>query len=553
MKVRYGTFIVSLIMVIFTIHNNIFSVSSLGLDENIISSETQDEKEILTDIVSSDLWFSGYMLELDNIQDFEKMKQNLQNCISLLCAYNDDGAEAFLGVREYDADIVDIHKAGTYNIELSFFIDDDEVGDNYELSPDIQQVSIPVCVSRADDFELFHARSTELSHIIYCLKDLNEQSEVYMYNSSQKCSLETLENCQWQICDSDIALIRKYSLAIKRNALPQNTYSYFYVVHEGIKSQYIEIYEENERYSIVSMGGDRDGSDFGNIFQPQISQPAPEIPETAETSPSQSDLSYENYETVTDDYYDYYENDDDYIPDIMQYNIEYENVFNNEYKESAFTQPAETSESQPVTSVTSAENITSIINTSSETTVSTSPAEPAETTDSNIIEYSDNNTDILSGYRVRCMMEQCGGIARFSKNGITISITRGTFAFSDNDVISVSITPDENNSYIISITINGNDAVLENEITLWFPEIMIKNGNKPEIFLNDSKILNPQYDSENHAYKIQTLETGKFTFTDFTETTSENKTFRIIVIVSVVIIITVFIAGYIFRRKKRKS
>ena len=549
MKVRYGTFIVSLIMVIFTIYNNTFSVSSLSLDENVISSEAQDEKEILTDIVSSDLWFSGYMLELDNISDFEKMKQNLSNCISLLCAYNDDGAEAFLGVREYDTDIVDIHKAGIYNIELSFFIDDDEVGDNYELSPDIQQVSIPVCVSKADDFELFHARSTALSHIIYCLKDLNEQSEVYMYNSSQKCSLETLENCQWQICNSDIALIRKYSLAIKRNALPQNTYSYFYIVHKGIKSQYIEIYEGNERYNIVSMGGDRDGSDFGNIFQPQISQPAPEIPETSETSSSQSDLSYENHETAIDDYY---ENDDDSIPDIMQYNIEYKNVFNNEYAESAFNQPAETSENQPVTSD---ESCTSI-NTSSETTVSTSPAETTsatETTDNNIIEYSDNNTDILSGYRIRCMMEQCGGIARFSKNGITISIPTETFAFSDNDVISVSVTPDENNSYIIRITINDNDAVLKNKITLWFPEIMINNSNKPEILLNDSKILNPQYDSENHAYKIQTLETGKFTFTYFTENTSENKTFKIIIIISAAVIIAVFITGYIFRRKKRKS
>ena len=125
-------------------------------------------------------------------------------------------------------------------------------------------------------------------------------------------------------------------------------------------------------------------------------------------------------------------------------------------------------------------------------------------------EYSDSNTDILSGYRIRLMMEQSGGVAKFSKNGVTITIAQNAISFEDTDWITVSIVPvKDDTAYDIRILVNDAAVDIKNPMTIWFPETCFPDNGTPALEIDGSVQL-LEYDEDSCAYRMKTTFLGTF-------------------------------------------
>ena len=249
-----------------------------------VSAEAEEEPEVLTAIASSDIFFSGFLIAEGDALELEESQYYLEDAVSYLIAYNENGGEALLLAEISGWETVDIQTAGSYTVTVHLFIDDsDRDAANYVLAPELENISIPVCISQPEAFDLFCARTTAESHVIYCLPELHEGDSVYAYSSEQPCNDAELDDCTWTLCDNEMASICQNGFFIYRNRLPEKWYTYFYVQTEDARSQYIGIFEDGSQTKVISIGGDRDGSDNVASPTPAVSQPAPAAPETAPT------------------------------------------------------------------------------------------------------------------------------------------------------------------------------------------------------------------------------------------------------------------------------
>ncbi|MGN1481314.1 sensor histidine kinase [Porcipelethomonas sp.] len=255
----------------------IFGVLSGLVFSESVSVSAEEEKEVLDHIASSDVYFSGYMLAIGNEEGWEETQSCICDSMSYLVAYNDN-AEAILTVSDPDWDCVDIYTEGIYNLDFSLTICEEDAP-YCVLDPSIQNVIIPVCVSNPEDFELFPARTTQTSHVIYFLPDIpSEETEIYIFFSDWECTFEELENCDWTLCSTDTAYMKSGGFSISRSALEVSNYAYFYLQYGDMRSQIIEVYENGKYSSVIGIGGDRDGGDASICNTPIVTQPAPITP-----------------------------------------------------------------------------------------------------------------------------------------------------------------------------------------------------------------------------------------------------------------------------------
>ena len=227
-----------------------------------VSAEAEEEPEVLTAIASADVFFSGFLIAEGDTLELEESQYYLEDAVSYLIAYNENGGEALLLAEISGWETVDIQTAGSYTVTVHLCIDDsDRDAANYVLAPELENISIPVCISQPEAFDLFCARTTAESHVIYCLPELHEGDSVYAYSSEQPCDDAELDDCTWTLCDNEMASICQNGFFIHRNRLPEKWYTYFYVQTEDTRSQYIGIFEDGSQTKVISIGGDRDGSD----------------------------------------------------------------------------------------------------------------------------------------------------------------------------------------------------------------------------------------------------------------------------------------------------
>ncbi len=251
-----------------------------------VSAEAEEEPEVLTAIASADVFFSGFLIAEGDTLELEESQYYLEDAVSYLIAYNENGGEALLLAEISGWETVDIQTAGSYTVTVHLCIDDsDRDAANYVLAPELENISIPVCISQPEAFDLFCARTTAESHVIYCLPELHEGDSVYAYSSEQPCDDAELDDCTWTLCDNEMASICQNGFFIHRNRLPEKWYTYFYVQTEDTRSQYIGIFEDGSQTKVISIGGDRDGSD--NVASPTAAQTTA-TSATSEASTAQS-------------------------------------------------------------------------------------------------------------------------------------------------------------------------------------------------------------------------------------------------------------------------
>ena len=415
-----------------------------------VSAEAEEEPEVLTAIASADVFFSGFLIAEGDTLELEESQYYLEDAVSYLIAYNENGGEALLLAEISGWETVDVQTAGSYTVTVHLCIDDsDRDAANYVLAPELENISIPVCISQPEAFDLFCARTTAESHVIYCLPELHEGDSVYAYSSEQPCDDAELDDCTWTLCDNEMASICQNGFFIHRNRLPEKWYTYFYVQTEDTRSQYIGIFEDGSHTKVISIGGDRDGSDNVASPTPAVSQPAPAAPETT---------------------------------------------------------PTETRSAASTTTQTQAAQIKAP--TAASATSEASTAQSKTTTAAPILEYSDSNRDTISGYRLQCMFEQSGN-AVFSKNGVTLSIPQGAFPYTDADTVTVSITSKEDGNYAVQVAVNDENVSLQKEVTLWFPESLFSKNAEPALEVNGAAQL-LEYDADSHAYRMDTSYLGIF-------------------------------------------
>lgn len=454
-----------------------------------VSAEGEKEPEVLTAIASADVFFSGFLIAAGDDFELEESQYYLEDAVSYLVAYNEDGGEALLLAEISGWETVDIQTTGIYTVTVHLCIDDsDRNAANYVLAPELESISIPVCISQPEAFDLFCARTTAESHVIYCLPELHDGDEVYAYSSEQPCDAAELDDCAWTLCDSETVRTCQNGFFIYRNYLPEKWYTYFYVQTENARSQYIGIFEDGSQTKVISIGGDRDGSDNVASPTPAVSQPAPTVPETTptETRSAASTTTQTQAAPVK-------------VPAAVPAAAEETDStgsLREEHKKKAYSvnrTPAETAAAQ--TTATSAAS-------------ETSTTQSKTTTAAPMLEYSDSNRDTISGYRLRCMFEQSGN-AVFSKNGITLSIPQGAFPYTDADTVTVSITPKEDGNYAVQVTVNDENVSLQKEVTLWFPESLFSKDAEPALEVNGAAQL-LEYDADSHAYRMDTSYLGIF-------------------------------------------
>ena len=208
-----------------------------------VSAEAEEEPEVLTAIASADVFFSGFLIAEGYTLELEESQYYLEDAVSYLIAYNENGGEALLLAEISGWETVDVQTAGSYTVTVHLCIDDsDRNAANYVLAPELENISIPVCISQPEAFDLFCARTTAESHVIYCLPELHEGDSVYAYSSEQPCDDAELDDCTWTLCDNEMASICQNGFFIHRNRLPEKWYTYFYVQTEDTRSQYIGIF-----------------------------------------------------------------------------------------------------------------------------------------------------------------------------------------------------------------------------------------------------------------------------------------------------------------------
>ncbi len=501
-------------------------IGLLGVGTFTYASEHEVVKEEITHIALFDLFYSGQMIAVGDEETWEEIQQLIQDNLSYICGYNEEGGEALLEVSQLDMSNVDIEVVGTYVIKVVLDISE-EYSDSYFLSSEITEIEVPVKVSDPEEFELWKARTIENQHIIYYLTDIiPSETQIYFYESETKVYLEDSENLTWQLCDDTIATMKSFSFAINRDALIKQQYTYFYLQNGDMRSRIIEVYEDGIFYSVETIGGDRDGGDTNLGLDKPFTQPTPDLI-SEETEPKETFVESEQ--------------------SIYTSTSETEMLNTEKARNIIKVDPINQSYSVGVV----AETTSDLERNKSETETQSS---------NNGMEYSDNYKDIFSGYRTRLLMEGGGGTAKFSKHGITVEIPQDVLAFQDDDIITVEIIPDNNSAtYHINISINETNVVLEKAVTIWFPESFLKGVDATEITVNNSN--QPlAYDSESKAFYLVTTELGEFVLISdgedaiaHTLDTPQNhkSNFNIIIIVSVVLLITVIVVGMIFYWRKR--
>ena len=466
----------------------LFLLSCLG-SSIPVSAEAEEEPEVLTAIASADVFFSGFLIAEGDTLELEESQYYLEDAVSYLIAYNENGGEALLLAEISGWETVDIQTAGSYTVTVHLCIDNsDRDAANYVLAPELENISIPVCISQPEAFDLFCARTTAESHVIYCLPELHEGDSVYAYSSEQPCDDAELDDCTWTLCDNEMASICQNGFFIHRNRLPEKWYTYFYVQTEDTRSQYIGIFEDGSQTKVISMGGDRDGSDNVASPTPAVSQPAPAAPEAAptETRSAASTTTQTQAAQIKAPAA---------VPAAAEEN-DNAGSLREEHKKKAYSvnrTPAETATAQ-----TTAASATSETSTAQSKTTAAAP----------MLEYSDSDRDTISGYRLQCMFEQSGN-AVFSKNGVTLSIPQGAFPYTDADTVTVSITPKEDGNYAVQVTVNDENVSLQKEVTLWFPESLFSKDAEPALEVNGAAQL-LEYDADSHAYRMDTSYLGIF-------------------------------------------
>jgi len=499
------------------------------------ASEQDVVKEEITHIASFDLFYSGQMIAVGDEETWEEIQQLIQDNLSYICGYNEKGGEALLEVSQLDVSTVNIEVVGTYVIKVVLDISE-EYSDGYFLSPEITEIEVPVKVSNPEEFELWKARTIESKHIIYYLPDIiPSETQIYFYESETKIYLEDSKNLTWKLCDDTIAMMKGFSFAINRDALIKQHYAYFYLQNGDMRSQIIEVYENGVFYSVETIGGDRDGGDTNLGSDKPFTQPIPDLI-LEETEPKETFVESE----------------------FTQPPVENEQSIYTSTSETEMLNTEETRNIIKVDPINQSYSVGAVAETTLDLEEKTSETETQSS--NNGMEYSDNDKDIFSGYRTRLLMESGGCSAKFSKHGITVEIPQDVLAFQDDDIITVEIIPDNNSAtYHINISINEKNVVLENAVTIWFPESFFQGIDTTEITVNNSN--QPLiYDSESKAFYLVTTELGEFVLISdskdaiaYTSDTPQNhkSNFNIIIIVGVVLLITIIAVGMIFYWRKR--
>ena len=66
-----------------------------------VSAEAEEEPEVLTAIASADVFFSGFLIAEGDTLELEESQYCLEESVSYLTAYNDDGGEALGAARAF--------------------------------------------------------------------------------------------------------------------------------------------------------------------------------------------------------------------------------------------------------------------------------------------------------------------------------------------------------------------------------------------------------------------------------------------------------------------
>lgn len=474
-------------------------------------------------IASYDVFFSGQIIAVDDEEEYEDIQYMVTDGMSYLVGYNDDGAEAMLDAYLIDWSNIDIHTTGTYFVTVFLRIDA-AAEDEFTLSSELEQIQIPICISDPDDFELFLARTISDQHIVYFLQNVEtESTQIYAYFSPTACDYAALQSCSWTACDEDTALCMNEGFSILRSALPAGQYAYFYIQTADQTSQILEIYEDGNVTISKEIRGDRDGSDTNLGSNPVLTQPAPTIPSVEQTTVTAVVTNPRNNAPAP--------------PDDM---ASEEGTHGQAYSVHAEVgQTATTNQTKPHSTTT--------------TTATTTTAVAATTSGAPQMEYSDSNMDILSGYRIHEMMKQGGGSATFSKNGITLSIPENAISFQDTDMVTVTLSAESENTYVVDILVNGERVVPQKSFTLWFPKNLFQGTESPVVKCDGVKQL-MEYDRQSSAYYIRTTNLGTFQIVGDAAAQEKHHTLLWLIPAGIILVAggAVLLTVLVLRRKKAK-
>ena len=474
-------------------------------------------------IASYDAFFSGQMIAVDDEEEYENVQYMMTDSISYLTGYNDNGAEAILDAYLIDWSNIDIHTAGTYFVTVFLRIDAAEE-DKFTLSPELEQIKLPICISDPDDFELFLARTISDQHIVYFLQNAEtESTQIYAYFSPAACDYTALQNCSWTVCDENTALCMDEGFSILRSALPVGQYAYFYIQTADRTSQILEIYEDGNVTVSKEIRGDRDGSDTNFSSNPILTQPAPAIPSAEQTTVTAVVTNPRNNAPAPPD-------------DIASE----EDTHGQAYSIHAESEQTETTNQTKQHSTTT-------------TTAATAATVAATISGAPQMEYSDSNMDILSGYRIHEMMKQSGGSATFSKNGITLSIPENAISFQDTDMVTVTLSAESESTYVVDILVNGERAVPQKSFTLWFPKNLFQSTESPVVKCDGVKQL-MEYDKQSSAYYIRTTNLGTFQIVGDAATQEKQHALLWLIPAGIILVAgsAILLTVLVLRRKKAK-
>ena len=83
-----------------------------------VSAEAEEEPEVLTAIASADVFFSGFLIAEGDTLELEESQYYLEDAVSYLIAYNENGGEALLLAEISGWETVDIQTAGSYTVTV---------------------------------------------------------------------------------------------------------------------------------------------------------------------------------------------------------------------------------------------------------------------------------------------------------------------------------------------------------------------------------------------------------------------------------------------------
>lgn len=383
--------------------SSVFALHGSG-EHPIQDSDSGDTKQEIISLFNSDVFANPRLMEVGDEDQWKEYQENIKQTFQFIGGLTAEDGEALLTPQAINYANVDITTPAQYEVVVTLEIAPDYV-ENFFISEELATVKIPIHVGDPQEFDLYRMSMTSDSLRVLWLYPLDKtQPASISYCSSE----EEIPSDELVLlpCTEDIAGIGVSAslLTIHRQALVQGKHYYFQITQGDTYSRILHLVDNGETLSSDTMGGDRDGGDSGGNTPPDLIQPPPTMPPPTMPPPTMPPPN----------------GDDD----------------SNDSEPPAPTPPAGGSESEPPASTLP---------------MPTSPIPPP------FMEFFGETEDVISGTRLKLMLRSENGVARFSKQGLTVTLKDNVFStepLQDSDQIRIAIEKLKDDSFSLALTMN---------------------------------------------------------------------------------------------------